>query len=48
MEITFKNYKFNKENLNIKFKENIIIGITGNNYYNFINIFNIVNKYTNI
>ena len=48
MEITFKNYKFNKENLNITFKENTIIGITGNNYYNFINIFNIVNKYTNI
>ena len=48
MEITFKNYKFKKENLNITFKENTIIGITGNNYYDFISIFNIVNKYTNV
>ena len=48
MEIAFKNYKFNKNNLNIKFKSNTIIGITGNNYYNFINIFNIINKYTNV
>ena len=48
MEIAFKNYKFKKENLNISFKENTIIGITGNNYNDFINIFNIINKYTNV
>jgi energy-coupling factor transporter ATP-binding protein EcfA2 len=48
MEIAFKNYKFKKENLNVTFKQNTIIGITGHNYYEFIDIFNIVNKYTNV
>ena len=48
MEISFRNYKYKKNNLNITFKSNTIIGITGNNYYDFINIFNIINKYTNI
>ena len=48
MEISFRNYKYKKNNLNITFKSNTIIGITGNNYYEFINFFNIINKYTNI
>ena len=48
MEIRFSNYKFNKSNINITIDSNTIIGITGNNYEDFLDIFNFINKFTNI
>lgn len=48
MEIKFSNYKFNKNNINITIDSNTIIGITGDSYEDFLDIFNFINKFTNI
>ena len=48
MEIRFSNYKYKKQNINITIDSNTIIGITGDNYEEFLNIFNFINKFTNV
>ena len=48
MEITFKNYKYHKDIINTTISEKTIVGVTGPNYKEFLNIFNIVNKHTEI
>ena len=48
MEITFKNYKYHKDIINTTIYPSTIIGITGPNYKEFLNIFNIINKHTEI
>ena len=48
MEITFKNYKYHKDILNITISPKEIVGVTGKNYKDFLNIFNIINKHTEI
>ena len=48
MEIRFKNYKYEKQNINFCINENTIFGITGTKYKELLSIFNIINKYTNV
>ena len=48
MEIRFSNYKYNKHSINLTIDSNTIIGVTGDNYEDFLNIFNFINKFTNI
>ena len=48
MEIRYKNYKYEKQNINFCINENTIFGITGTKYKEFLSIFNIINKYTNV
>lgn len=48
MEIRYKNYKYEKQNINFCLNENTIFGITGTKYKEFLSIFNIINKYTNV
>ena len=48
MEIRYKNYKYEKQNINFCINENTIFGITGTKYKELLSIFNIINKYTNV
>ena len=48
MEITFKNYKYHKDIINTTIYPSTIIGVTGPNYKEFLNIFNIINKHTEL
>ena len=48
MEIRFSNYKYNKHNINITIDSNTIIGITGDSYESFLDIFDFINKFTNV
>ena len=48
MEITFKNYKYHKDIINTTIYPSTIIGITGHNYKEFLTIFNIINKHTEL